>query len=617
MAKNMQTNIVLGGKVLPSLNNAFNQTNRKMLQVNKTSAMFSRATGTMSRSFGTAARFIGVDSLLMGAGFAYVGQKGLMLASDLKEVQNVVDVSFGKSSKIVDAWAKTTNENYGLAELQAKRFAGSMGAMLKSSGLAENVFTDMSMKLAGLAGDFASFYNLSHDEAWEKIRSGMAGETEPLKQLGINMSVANLEAFALSKGIKTAWSKMNQATQTSIRYAYLMQVSKDAQGDFTRTQGEFANQLRLSQNNFNKIISTVAGKFLPVANKGITWANKFMTSLDIDKVSQSFASFGDGVADVFKSYVQPALNWGINTGWPLFKDGVTTTYQAAKWFSDIVINNWPLIEPVLWGITGAMIGAKIATLGLIAAEKAGLIISALSKAWAAATFTIEWMRAGLSLATLAQWALNGAMAANPIGLITIAIGALGVALYALYKNWDSISNFMVSTWQNYILPFFKGVGAFFKGVFDGVANIFKGYVNIWISIANFLIGGLNKIKFTAPDWVPFVGGKTFGVTIPLIPKFAEGGFANQPSIFGEAGMEAAIPIKPGNPRSISLLNRTAQMLGVGGSSGPNVTFAPVINVSGGGNVKDRVQQGIEAAYPQFENIMNEYFGERRRLSFGQ
>ncbi|HYE80878.1 MAG TPA: hypothetical protein VEG39_01790 [Clostridia bacterium] len=615
MAKNMQTNILLGGKVLPSLNNAFAMANKRMLQVNKTAGIFSRATGTMRNVFSTASRFIGLDSLLMGAGFAYVGQKGLMLASDLKEVQNVVDVTFGGSARVIDAWSKTTSNDFGIAELQAKRYTGTLGAMFKSSGLGSDMILEMSKNLTGLTGDFSSFYNIAQSDMFEKIQAGMAGEIKPLRDLGINMSVANLEAFALSKGIKTAWDKMGQANQVAIRYAYLMQVSKDAQGDFKRTQGEFANQLRLVQNNFNKIISTVAGKFLPTANKAVTWANRFMTNLDVDKLGQSFSDFGGEVADVFNTYIKPALNWAITTGWPRFKDGLNDIYTAARWFTDLAIDNWPLIEPVLWGITSAMIGAKVATWGLFAASEASLIINALTKAWGAATFALEWMRAGLSLATLAQWALNAAWVANPIGVIIAAVTALGIAIYALYKNWDKITSFFIDSWNK--------VKAVFGGKIEAPEP--RG----------------SQTQYDNPR-----SSYSHISTNPRVKGYASGGFSDRAAIFGEAGMEAAIPIKPGNRRSIWLLAKTAEMLGLNifpqvrafadggfteqpsignrpvkhvlGGSGPNITYAPVNHIyfDGNGDVKEQVKQGMEAAYPQFENMVDEFFGGRRRLSFG-
>lgn len=116
-------------------------------------------------------------------------------------MQNVVDVTFGQGASKINAWAKTTASAFGISELSAKQYSGTMGAMLKSMGLTTDASLNMSQKITELAGDLASFYNLDVDDAFTKIRSGISGETEPLKQLGINMSVANLEAYAMSKGI--------------------------------------------------------------------------------------------------------------------------------------------------------------------------------------------------------------------------------------------------------------------------------------------------------------------------------------------------------------------------------------------------------------------------------
>ena len=113
-----------------------------------------------------------------------------------------------------------------------------MMAMLNSSGVAQDAAAEMSTTLAGLAGDLASFYNIDTDEAFRKIRSGIAGEIEPLRQLGINLSVANLQSYALSQGITASWQSMTQAEQVMLRYNYLMQATSAQQGDFARTSGK-------------------------------------------------------------------------------------------------------------------------------------------------------------------------------------------------------------------------------------------------------------------------------------------------------------------------------------------------------------------------------------------
>ena len=137
----------------------------------------------------------------LGSMMLETARESIALASDLEEVQNVVDVTFGDNASEINAWARGAKSAFGMSELNAKRFSGTIGAMMRSMGLAGDEVQDMSMNIVALAGDMASFYNLDHDTAFEKLRSGISGETEPLKQLGINMSVANLEAFALSEGI--------------------------------------------------------------------------------------------------------------------------------------------------------------------------------------------------------------------------------------------------------------------------------------------------------------------------------------------------------------------------------------------------------------------------------
>lgn len=206
----------------------------------------STAAGRMENSMGCAFKKISIAAAASAVGKVLLdwGKSAVAAASDLQEVQNVVDVTFGTSAVQIDAWAKKAQTQFGLTETQAKKFTSTLGAMMKSAGMAGPEIVSMSTDLAGLAADMASFYNLDFETAFQKIRSGISGETEPLKQLGINMSTANLEAFALTQGITTAFDKMSQGEQTLLRYQYLMSATADAQGDFARTSDGFANSQR-------------------------------------------------------------------------------------------------------------------------------------------------------------------------------------------------------------------------------------------------------------------------------------------------------------------------------------------------------------------------------------
>ena len=181
------------------------------------------------------------------AALVAVGKKCLELSSDLVEVQNVVETTFGKSSNIINEFAESALKNFGLTELQAKKYVSTLGAIAKASGESDEATLQMSTNLTKLTADVASFFNYDYDTAFNKIRSGLTGETEPLKDLGVVMTVANLEQYRLAQGIQTSYSAMSSAEQMALRYNYIMQALTDTQGDFNKTQASWANQLRILQ----------------------------------------------------------------------------------------------------------------------------------------------------------------------------------------------------------------------------------------------------------------------------------------------------------------------------------------------------------------------------------
>lgn len=245
-------------------------------------------TGSVKKFGNTLLKVGAAVGLAFGVGaLINFGKESIKLASDIQEVQNVIDVTFGQGARQIEEFAQSAAAAFGLSELSAKQYTGTMGAMLKSSGLATDQAQEMSTTLAGLAGDMASFYNLDTDTAFEKIRSGISGEIEPLRQLGINMSVANLEAYALSQGITKSYNAMSYAEQTLLRYNYLLSVTTDAQGDFARTSGSFANQVRLLQLNFDQLRIAVGNALIPIAQAVLPSINAIIEGLT--KLAQVFA----------------------------------------------------------------------------------------------------------------------------------------------------------------------------------------------------------------------------------------------------------------------------------------------------------------------------------------
>ena len=236
------------------------------------------STDKMNSSFdGLLKKLIGgFSAVKIGQTLLNIGKDALEAASDLKEVQNVVDTTFGDNAGQIEKWAKAAGDQFGLTETQAKRFTSTMGAMLKSSGMAGDEIVNVSTDLAGLAADMASFYNLDFEEAFSKIRSGISGQTMPLKELGIDMSVATLNAFALSQGLEKTFDKMSQSEQTMLRYQYLMSATADAQGDFSRTSDEYANSMRRLESNVNSLKTALGNTFYQAIADASNWLNGFL-----------------------------------------------------------------------------------------------------------------------------------------------------------------------------------------------------------------------------------------------------------------------------------------------------------------------------------------------------
>ena len=252
------------------------------------------------------------QAVTASAAFIKVGQmlvqlagESIQLASDLEEVQNVVDVTFGtQGSAQIEKWAKAASSSFGLTELQAKQYASTLGAMMKSNGMTEDQILGMSTDLAGLAADMASFYNLPFDEAFSKIQSGMAGMSMPLRQLGIDMTETAISAYAMSEGYETAFSKMSQQEQMLVRYKYLMSVTGDAQGDFVRTADSFANSQRRMATGFDTLKAQLGEALLPIATTVSNAINDLLDILTYQPPETAFDTAAESITDAAKSATQ-------------------------------------------------------------------------------------------------------------------------------------------------------------------------------------------------------------------------------------------------------------------------------------------------------------------------
>lgn len=279
---------------------------------------------------GSAVKKIGV---LIGGAFAVgklaqFGKECVELGSNLAEVQNVVDVTFATMSDKVNEFAKNAMTSAGLSETMAKQYVGTFGAMSKSFGFSEAQAYDMSTALTQLTGDVASFYNISQDLAYIKLKSVFTGETETLKDLGVVMTQSALDQYALANGYGKTTSAMTEQEKVALRLAFVQKQLSAASGDFIRTSGSWANQVRVMQLQLQSLKATVGqgliNLFTPVLRvinillgKLATLANAFKSFTELITGKKSSGQTGtsgvglvgtDAIADTADQYGNAADN---------------------------------------------------------------------------------------------------------------------------------------------------------------------------------------------------------------------------------------------------------------------------------------------------------------------
>ena len=189
-------------------------------------------------------------------------KESINIASDLTEVQNVVDVTFGNFKQKIEDLAKVSIPELGMSELTTKQIASRFQAMGTAMGIAQGSMADMSVELTRLTGDMASFYNVDQKAVGEDLEAIFTGQTKPLRQYGLDLTEATLQEWAMKQGIDANINSMSQMEKTMLRYQYVMANTGAAQGDFIRTADTWANQVRVLKENFKALGSVMGSTFI-------------------------------------------------------------------------------------------------------------------------------------------------------------------------------------------------------------------------------------------------------------------------------------------------------------------------------------------------------------------
>lgn len=484
----------------------------------------------------------GITTPILAAGTA-----SFKLASNMNESMSKTEVTFGKNANAMKKWSQTTLEQYGISQGAALEYASKYGDMASGMDLSKKEAVKLSKSITGLVGDLASFKNVSQSQADTALTGIFTGETESLKQLGIVMTQTNLAEFARNQGIKKDIKDMSQREKVMLRYNYVMSVTKNAQGDFNRTSGQAANQMRIAQEGVKQLATSFGNFLLPHVTKGIKYINNLISKFNglddnqkktIVKIAGIAAAVGPAIMAFGKMVKWVGL---AREGWEKF----LLSMNKFGGISGMIMSPAGKVILVLSGIVAAAILVyknwdKISS----GAKK---MQKELKKALNAAGIDTEKMKEDFKKFASSAKKIYQDFKGNigkakevlePFGKIVkevfgkIAVVAFyafsGVIASALHTAKNVIKN---------LITFFDGINSFISGVFsgnwekawNGVKKIFSGAFGALVSIAkaplnsiigmvNGVIAGLNKIKL--PDWVPGVGGN--GINIPTIPMLAKG-----------------------------------------------------------------------------------------------
>lgn len=469
--------------------------------------------------------------ILAGAGMA------VKAFSDLNETINKIDVSFGASANTVKAWSENSITSMGLAQQSALDAAALFGDMGTGMGQNQEEASKMSMALTQLGADMASFKNVSFDRAQTALAGIYTGETEALKSLGVVMTEANLEQFAMEKGIKKQIKDMTQAEKVQLRYNYVMEKTKNAQGDFARTSDGLANQTRMSGErvkqlaaDFGEKLAPAYAKVLEVGNKLLDWFNGLSGSQQTAVIAIAGFIAALGPAIMVIGHLITAIK-GI---------GIALTFLGA--------------HPIILIIMAVI--AVIAGLAFLIIKNWDTLKQWFNTFW-------NWLM-GIVSTVIAF------IKANWDKLLPIILGPLGLLIAIIIKNWDTIKAGFAAA-VNFIASAARSVWSTLTGIFNGVRNtittVFVSAANtvssVWNGIKNFFsglggsikngianVGGfitapfssafnsiknlwnstVGRLSFQAPDWVPGIGGKGWSM-----PKLYTGvrNFTGGPAIVGD------------------------------------------------------------------------------------
>lgn len=411
--------------------------------------------------------------ILAGAGLS------VKAFSDLQETINKVDVSFGSSSATVKAWAQDSIKSMGLARQSALDATALFGDMGTGMGQTQTEAAKMSMGLTQLGADMASFKNVSFERAQTALAGIYTGETEALKGLGIVMTQTNLEEYARANGIKKSMKEMSQAELVQLRYAYVMDKTKNAQGDFARTSDGLANKTRMSGERMKELSAQIGEKLAPFMNKLLETGNKVLDFFNGLSDSQKnailitvaiVAALGPllmVLGNLITVIRGVAMAFAFLAANPIIL-AITAIILVIAGLAYLIIKNWDTIKGFFIGLWETVKKAFDGFISWVAGVFAP-IIEGITKAWEAVSGFFVGLWEGIKGVFTAvvdffkKWGLT---------ILAVIFWPFSLAIGLIITFWEPIKAFFAGVWA-FIVAVFTPVINFFSAIFAGAWNIIK------------------------------------------------------------------------------------------------------------------------------------------------
>jgi hypothetical protein len=222
---------------------------------------------------GAVSGLLNIRNALVALPFAGVAVAALKMASDVVESENLYTVSLGQMADAGREWSDSLQKSLGLNAVELRKSLGIWQSMFTAMGMGTRQAYAMSTGLTQLTNDLASFYNFAPEEMFQRLQSAISGEIEPMRRLGVDVSDNAVDQWRLAAGIKDTTAEMSNQQKVLIRYALLLDQTKNAQGDLARTADSTANQFRRMQSELAVLGQNLGALLLPIVGKALAWIN--------------------------------------------------------------------------------------------------------------------------------------------------------------------------------------------------------------------------------------------------------------------------------------------------------------------------------------------------------